>query len=488
MTKFGRVVLLEITISLTHIISPAVSDDYPVLEKALKEASIEVNKLNMPGLIYKLDEKTAEQYFEKYFSQNYLNHALRVNISYPVFSWGNNHENLQKALSNVLMTHLQKFFAEHCSPSSINTAIKADNRMHGHIFDILAFLVDISNSKNLDQKYKLDLLERLISIMKISGLGEQRYARINKEECPFVNSIKAQFFMTLFSLAKQSNEIKLLSTSISLLGERKGLLDIYNVLILDNCGFDNTQLQGIKSFVRGTPKHIRVPVVIMCYDYLISPENKLVTVHSFQCNGAFNIFGSKLGAWSENQFPKDYKMVEADGFMIVLAHEYNHNVDAIYVEGTEALKTFKQRLLKKAGANHNNYLRSTFEDGFFKKNPQEFVASMANQYFCSSEDMFLYALKRAKEGNLNQINQFIFMASIYSNGDTTRFYKIDKSGQVKASAVPLKKENGLVTDILLGKNEYNFHYTDGIIDKISSSEFKNRSAIRLRSCLLTTAK
>jgi hypothetical protein len=156
--------------------------------------------------------------------------------------------------------------------------------------------------------------------------------------------------------------------------------------------------------------------------------------------------------------------------MIVVAHEYNHNVDGTYVASTDVLKRYKQRLLKKAGANRNNYLRSMFGDDFFKKNPQEFVASLANQYFCSSKDMFLYALQKANEGNLNQINQFVLMASIYVDGDKTRFYEINKRGSVRVVTVPVEKRDGLVSSILLGGRRYSFDYKDGIIEKISSQQ------------------
>ncbi|MHC4889813.1 MAG: hypothetical protein ACYTEO_10185, partial [Planctomycetota bacterium] len=277
-----------------------------------------------------------------------------------------------------------------------------------------------------------------------------------------------QLLLTLFSFAKQSNELKLLSQSISLPGGRKQLMDIYDLLIVDNFEFDNAQLRGVGSFVRSIPKHIRMPIAIICYDKLISRENKLVSVHSFRCNGSFNVFGTKVGGRSENQFPKDYKKVEADGFMIVLAHEYNHNVDGTYVRSTDVLKRFKQRLLKKAGANRNNYLRSMFGDGFFEKNPQEFVASLANQYFCSSKGMFLYALKKANEGNLNQINQFILMASIYADGNRAFFYRIDKSGDLRVVAVPVEKKDGLVSAVLIDGKRYTFGYKDGIIVKINS--------------------
>ncbi len=148
----------------------------------------------------------------------------------------------------------------------------------------------------------------------------------------------------------------------------------------------------------------------------------------------------------------------------------NHNVDGTYVGSTEALKKFKQRLLKKAGADRNNYLRSMFGDGFFKKNPQEFVASLANQYFCSSRDMFLYALKKAKEGNLNQINQFVLMASIYADGDKTCFYGVNKRGDVRVVAVSVEKKDGLVSAILVNGKRYSFDYKDGIIEKISSQQ------------------
>jgi len=274
--------------------------------------------------------------------------------------------------------------------------------------------------------------------------------------------------MTCFTFAKQVEDFAILSRSLKLPGFHTQLFEQYNVLIVDNCGFDDKQLLTIKSYVDSIPKHIRIPVAIICFDYLIDRlSKKNISVHNFRCNGSFNVFGLKVDSSAENQFPDDYKKIETDLFTIVLAHEYNHNVEAIYLKKNKKLNIFKERLIKKAGSNQHNYLRSRCRDGFFEKNPQEFIASMANQYFCSSRDMFLYAAGKAKEGNLNHINQFILMASIYSDENKTYFYHIDKHGNIEVSSYPIKKEGGgLITTMSLDTRQYIFCYSDGVIEEV----------------------
>ncbi len=41
-----------------------------------------------------------------------------------------------------------------------------------------------------------------------------------------------------------------------------------------------------------------------------------------------------------------------------------------------------------------NYLRSMLPDGFFETNPQEFIASISNQYIANTDLTLTVALKR----------------------------------------------------------------------------------------------
>ena len=105
-----------------------------------------------------------------------------------------------------------------------------------------------------------------------------------------------------------------------------------------------------------------------------------------------------------------------------------------------------------------------FEDGFFEKNPQEFVASLANQYFCSSEDTFRYAMQKAGQGNWNQINQFVLIASMYSVHDHCIFYRMNRYGLTKSRSVPVTKRNGIIESIKVGNRTYKFRFdSDGAI-------------------------
>ena len=313
----------------------------------------------------------------------------------------------------------------------------------------------------------MKLQESLDAILKSSRLGDLRHSKIDNSKYPYVNSLKTQFLLTSFSFAKATDNFMGISRNISLPGLRRQLLVRYGVLVIDNGAFDNKQLRAIQTYMCAIPPHVRIPVAITCFDRLVDRDkNKEITVHNFRCRGAFNVFGLKVGASLENQFPEDYKSVETDIFTIVVAHEYNHNVDSIYVKETKVLEAFKDGLIKKAGHNKQNYLRSMCGDGFFEKSPQEFIASLANQYFCSSLDTLSYALKKAEEGNLNHINQFILMASIYSDETKTYFYSIDKQGRTKVTGHPAKRKDGLITALSVRTKTYRFIYAGGVINEV----------------------
>lgn len=444
-----------------------VTENYRVFEEALRNASVEVNKLKVPQLMYGLDASTARKYFERYFSHNLMTNALRVNLGYPVFSWGNNHRNLQMGLTPVLIAQIEYFFEKNSSPTDISETLITNEELHDHIFYLLRFLVNIARSKDISSTYRQEVGRKLLMILERSHLNEECYAEIDKEKYPFVNSLKTQLLLTCFSFAIQVYDVSSLSKKLALTDLRRQLFDTYNVLVLDNQGFDSKQLMAIKSYIANTPHHLQFPIVILCYDFLISSKNKRINVHSFYSCSNINVFGMKVGK-GVNSFPEDYKKtVKSDHFTIVLAHEYAHGVDSRYVKSMENLTSFKKALLEKAGTNHANYLRSMFEDDFFQKNPVEFIASMAHQYFSSSKDMFDYALQKAENGNLNQINQFVLMASIWSEANKAFFYRIDSTGNIEVQIIPIEKEHGLITSLSLGTKKYRFHYSGGVIDSIS---------------------
>lgn len=78
------------------------------------------------------------------------------------------------------------------------------------------------------------------------------------------------------------------------------------------------------------------------------------------------------------------------------------------------------RLIQEAGCESTNYLRSMFPPCFFRDAPQEFLASISNQWFTCSECVLRLALARWDRGIPHPLNQAVMMlAAMSSKAGTT---------------------------------------------------------------------
>jgi hypothetical protein len=107
---------------------------------------------------------------------------------------------------------------------------------------------------------------------------------------------------------------------------------------------------------------------------------------------------------------------------LVFIHELNHQVFKHYIEPNQQLIERQRALIKAAGADYDQYLRGHINEmleskgTFFSENPQEFFASISNQWFSCSFTTFQLALSRYNEGKSEPMNQFMFFADVYSSG------------------------------------------------------------------------
>lgn len=185
-----------------------------------------------------------------------------------------------------------------------------------------------------------------------------------------------------------------------------------------------------------------------------------------------NIFGTKIGISQENGFPSDVLPHFSDVFGLVAAHEISHVVDAFSVEGCPRtsssctptpFRARKQSLLEQAGDNDLKYLRSMFGGQFFQNAPQEFFASISNQYFASTRRTLDLAIQRLNTGVAGHVyseplNQFLFFADVYSRGTTSvPFYTMDSSGVFTVETAKATRElNGFLDSLELGDRRWTF--------------------------------
>jgi hypothetical protein len=178
----------------------------------------------------------------------------------------------------------------------------------------------------------------------------------------------------------------------------------------------------------------------------------------FVNSAGVNIFDVAIGGMVENGFPSDVTPKYADVFSLVLAHEVNHVVDVYSINADAALAERKNDLIQAAGDVHMNYLRSMFEDGFFTTSPQEFFASIANQWFADSAHTLQLGLVRWENGYREPINQFLFFAEIYAQrGTDVPFYTIDERGMLTRVMVPVQRDrNGHIHALVVDGQAHRF--------------------------------
>ncbi|MFQ5687033.1 MAG: T9SS type A sorting domain-containing protein, partial [Candidatus Scalindua sp.] len=294
--------------------------------------------------------------------------------------------------------------------------------------------------------------------------------RIDPASCPSLAEIKAQMFINFTSalpLTPQRKE-EIIQT-LNLAETYEAIFDAHSVLVLDNGGFNSRQLEVIRELLDTVPSSLHILHYISQNDNIAGEPRWInFTVPDFRFR--INIFDIEIGI-PENSFPSDISPGFTDVFSIVLVHELNHVVDAFYVEENPMLKSRRDALIAAAGENSLNYLRSFFEDDFFIKFPQEFFASISNQWFTDSRKTVELGIERFKNGYKHPINQALFFADVYSLGsDSTLFYRIDTQANIERYSVALmRNERGQITELQLSDTlAYEFELdTEGNVTTIN---------------------
>ena len=113
-------------------------------------------------------------------------------------------------------------------------------------------------------------------------------------------------------------------------------------------------------------------------------------------------------------------------------------------------------MLDQAGFEDLNYLRSNVGGEFFQNAPQEFIASIANLWFCSTEHTLNLALQRFENGYIEPLNQFLYFTELYAtNSNNTQFYTVDTDANISMQSVPVFRNS----DAFINQFEYdNLNY------------------------------
>jgi len=396
-----------------------------------------------------------DTFFQEYFSEHHLTEALYNYLNYRAF-WISEivGANLQQGLYTSLADIISKQTAVYLE--SDKSSLRRDSPIVESIFCAHKFLYDMLYLQVLGVEYGDDIFDFYENLVKDIPLIYGSTS-VDLDKYPFAGVFQAQAHINLAEALDLTNLVSnQIIEALGLTGIRKEIFYDYGVMVIDNHGLDETQLQVIKSILSSVPKELYDLRTISVNDFLWRTSNERLLVSS---RFGVNIFGIGVGISQENGFPSDVSLMFSDVFSLVAVHELNHRVNVHYIDNNDRLRQRQETLLTQAGTNKKNYLRSMFDDpSFFQNAPQEFFASISNQYFANSEHTLLLGMQRYLQGTTEPLNQFLFFADVYSRGGlSTLFYTLDTAGNLTHTDVPIVRDSeGRIIGLHFEGTDYNF--------------------------------
>jgi len=360
-----------------------------------------------------------------------------------------------------------------------------------------------------------------------------RHGRHDPANSPYVPSLAYQSWTLAMLLHEGEPDSRShrdwVAETIGFTGRLRDILRDFGVLVIENGRATPNQLNTLHSYLSLTPQELlsdrsvgAVTEVITIGEYL---GPRLDVLHA----GGVNIFANESGkpGSSENPFPKDFTPFKNDYFGLVLGHELNHRVDytrfaaqpkydrkywahmrkvsgtdvkfrqpnGIGVDWNQTKSHFAARKLwdgepanwNKAWGeywltgpgksrvlnvcrNETTYTPPRYGIPFFLETRQESIASLANQYFSNSEQMFLFALDRLQRGYPGCLDEWLLMADVYSMDQPRTFLYRHDNGQVelaRAEAPLTRDQRGHIESITIRGRVYTFRLDDdGLVEAV----------------------
>ncbi|MEM7203504.1 MAG: hypothetical protein AAF628_24785 [Planctomycetota bacterium] len=224
------------------------------------------------------------------------------------------------------------------------------------------------------------------------------------------------------------------------------LLADHGMLLLDNRGFSAAHWDSIvdhMELIVGVPRDLERMTSIDEWSTTASERSMPIV------GLGVNVFGAASIGSQENQFPPGFPARSVPTFSSTVVHEVAHVVDSYMSRNSTQFAATKAALLTAAGLDDLNYLRSQVGAQFFQSAPQEFVASLANQWCTGSIHTLRLGLQRFTGGRQEPIKQALFMAETYSvDGLSTPLFDMDTAGRTTAELANLVRDaQGRITGI-----------------------------------------
>lgn len=434
--------------------------------QALSKAWVQEAVDSSNGILWKpeYDRVRWQGFFSGYFAANPFTLQLWRYLTYPVFGWGTDvaHIELQEGLAvslEGLLTSIIRQHGEHLGDELNRDAVLLDTLSQASRFMNLLAASPVLGGQTRQRLYHWHLAliaehpafraSHTIDISRHPKLGWIR-AQLQMNLVSFaIPNVTGPALPSLTTLPPQSKTE--IAEAIGLQNARLDIWQRHSVLLVDNGGLDQRQLSVVARLLESVPHELYNLGMVTVFGLLGKSDYLLIS----RVVGCVNIGSAHVGERNVNSFPADVPPHHADFFSLILVHEFNHNVDFYYVRHDNPRR---KCVIEQAGQPAMNYLRSQGPDGCFVKAPQEFFASIANNYFASSEHTLELATARFQKGLKEPLNQFLFFTDVYSlGGDSTRFFSMDTEGNLDCQRVPLTRDQkGFISSLRVGPRLYRF--------------------------------
>lgn len=315
------------------------------------------------------------------------------------------HQRLQNGLLPVLTQRFDSTIAAHAN--QLGSYLQATPSARAALTFGNRFINGMLNGADIDATTRDQAYNFYLQQFSSYPQWWKSSVKLDVQAQPYVALLRTQVMSNLVESTSDAGHKTAKAQALGLAGSYQTLWDKYNVLLVDNQCLDTTQQSRVDSYLGATAGLYRINIlsVIDCMGTLDgqAPQYWLIA------REGINIAPNAIGSYGQNPFPSDVPAIQDDLFGSVLAHEINHRVDTLKVDGVPAAKARRDQLLQQAGSPRMNYLRSIFDDGTFLAAPQEFFASISNQWFVSTPNTLELALTRWENGYREPINQFCFL-------------------------------------------------------------------------------
>ncbi len=409
-----------------------------ILQDGWVQSSVDICNSIILKQVYTVEDWT--EFFQAYYDGHLFTDDLWNYLNYPMFWWFDTETSykLQYAHQVAYMQLLNALITR----ADLADLLLREADQREHFFGMLRAMHVLVNL----EKTVLTLDEKLAILDAeeawILGYPDlfQRGQYIDPSLHPYMALTGLQLHMTQqAAIGLTGIQPTELSDLFGLTGHWRQIFLEHGVYIADNERMSDADLGYLEAFFQKVPKTVLPINGLSNIDYYYASGQPRVSLHAAGLH-TVNTF-STVGGYRENQFPSDIDPVYVDGFAVVVAHETTHIIDADYLPLHPELKERKDQLLQQAGDIDLEYLRSMIGSEYFQTNPQEFLASIGNEWYTDSEHTLQLGLSRFDDGYHEPINQFLLFCEIFSLGtNTTRFYTIDTEANVNVEEIPAERD------------------------------------------------